>query len=168
MIVTRRTLAAALALLAATPPAQAGTEAQLAYLRAHPAWQCGNQPEDFSGKDTNTELTVTVISATAAVIFEDNIVYRHPREYRATVKYEATIGEADGHLVLDTVSARMERADRLPAGGEWGDPGGVHMVLTLQPFYLQPGVWEFTGYSETALGRIATSCNVPDVGRAPD
>lgn len=156
------------ALLLAAPAAQAETGAQLAYLEAHPDWLCGNHPEGYKGKDTNTVLTVSVISVSAAVILEENIVYRHPREYHAVVRYEAAIGEVDGKLVLDTHSARLERADPLPAGGDWGEAADVHMVLTMQPYYLQPGVWELTGYSETGLGRIVTSCNVPDVGRAPD
>lgn len=162
-----RAAAAVIAILLAVPAARADTGVQLAYLQAHPDWLCGNQAEDFAGKDTNTELTIRVLSDAEAAIFEDNIVYRHPREYRATVKYQAKIAEADGHLVLDTYAASLERADTLPAGGEWGDPSAVHMVLTLQPAYLQPGTWEFTGYSETGMGRITTSCNVPDVGRAP-
>lgn len=163
---------AAAAMLAAglllAAPARADIGAQIAYLEAHPDWLCGNQPEDYPGKDSNTELTVSVISLSAAVILEENVVYRHPREYRATVKYQANLEERDGALVLDTYAASLERADRLPAGGDWGDVSDVHMVLTLQPFYLQPGVYEFTGYSETGLGRILTSCNVVDVGRAPD
>lgn len=154
--------------VAMAPAAEAQMGVQRAYLDANPRWLCGNHAEDFEGKDSNTELTVKLVSATQAEILEENIVYRHPHEYRATVKYAADIREEGGRLVLDTISATLQHADPLPAGGDWGDASAVHMVLTLQPYYLQPGVWEFTGYSETALGRIATSCNVPDVGRAPD
>ena len=163
-----RAVAALIAIPLAAPAARADTGVQLAYLQAHPDWLCGNQPEDYAGKDSNTELTIRVLSDTEAAIFEENIVYRHPKEYRATVRYDAKIGEVGGKLALDTYEASLERADRLPAGGDWGDASQIHMVLTLQPYYLQPGVYEFTGYSETALGRIVTSCNVPDVGRPPD
>lgn len=158
-----------LAAVFAAPAAQADlASVQRAYLEANPRWLCGNHAEDYAGKDSNTELTVKLVSPTVAEILEENIVYRHPREYRARVKYLADVREEGGRLVLDTTSATLEHADPLPAGGDWGDASAVHMVLTLEPAYLQPGVWEFTGYSETALGRIATSCNVPDVGRAPD
>lgn len=159
---------ALVAMLLTAPQARAEGEAQLAFLRAHPDWLCGNQPEDFSGKETNTVLTIRVLSDDEAEILEENIVYRHPREYRAKVKYQAKILFRDSRLVLDTYAASLEQADRLPPGGEWGDPSKVHMVLTLQPFYLRPGDYEFTGYSQTGMGSITTSCHVPDVGRAPD
>ena len=167
MSLAARASVALTAMLLAAPAAHADLGAQLAYLETHPDWLCGNQPEDYAGKDTNTELTVRILPEGEAEIFEENIVYRHPREYRATVKYQATVSEVRGHLVLDTYAAGLERADTLPAGGDWGDPSAVHMVLTLQPFYLQPGVYEFTGYSETGMGRILTNCNVPDVGYHP-
>lgn len=149
------------------PAAQAQLVAQRAYLEANPRWLCGNHPEDYPGKDSNTELRIRLLSESTAEILEENIVYRHPREYRATVRYEADVREEGGRLVLDTSSASLEHADPLPPGGDWGDASAVHMVLTLEPFYLQPGVYEFIGYSDTALGRIVTSCNVPDVGRPP-
>ena len=55
-----------------------------------------------------------------------------------------------------------------PVGPNGGYRCAQSTLRLLQPAYLQPGTWEFTGYSETGMGRITTSCNVPDVGRAPD